>query len=62
MSYALHSQIEPSVVIFVVTNIVDFAEHASEYAAAENVLCVVTEVPVAVSLSDELLPEYVIVV
>jgi hypothetical protein len=46
----------------VVTNIVDFAEHASEYAAAEDVLYVANEVPVAVSLSDELLPEYVIVV
>lgn len=61
MLYALHAQIERSVVIFVVTDIVDFAEHASEYAAAEDVLCVVTEVPVAVSLFDELLPGYVIV-
>jgi hypothetical protein len=59
MSYALHSQIKSFAVPFVVVNI-DFVDDMSEYGAAEAVFCVVTEVPVAVSLSDEPLPEYAI--
>jgi hypothetical protein len=59
MSYALHSQIKSFAVPFVVVNI-DFVDDMSEYVAAEAVFCVVTEVPVAVSLSDEPLPEYAI--
>jgi hypothetical protein len=60
MSYALHSQNESFAVPFVVVDIVDFVDDVSEYVAAEAVFCVVTEVPVAVSLSDEPLPGYAI--
>jgi hypothetical protein len=49
-------------VSFSVVDIVDFLDHVPEYLAAEDVLCVVTEVLVAASLSDELLPEFVILV
>lgn len=60
--YALHSQIEYLAVSFVVADIVDFVDDVSGYVAAEDVFCVAIEVPVAVSLSDELLPKYIIVV
>jgi hypothetical protein len=60
MSYALRSRIEPFAVPFVVVNIVDLVDDVSAYVAAEAVFCVVTEVPVAVSLSDEPLLGYAI--
>jgi hypothetical protein len=62
MLYALHSQSEYFPVPFVMADIVDFVDDVSVYVAGEDVFCVTTEVPVAVSLSDELPFEYVILV
>lgn len=60
MSCTLHPQIESFAVPFVVVDIVDFVDDVSEYVAAEAAFCVATEVPVAVSLSDESLLGYAI--
>jgi hypothetical protein len=53
---------ESFAVPLVVADIVDSVDDVSEYITAEDVLCVVIDMPVAASLSDELLPEYVILV